>query len=263
MSSQITYDVTGRVATITLNRPDARNALSPELTGELIRLIRSADSDSAVKCILLRGEGAHFCGGGDVKSFQEPLTLPPDERYDVFERRLMVGNRLPQVLLDCSKPIVVATRGSVAGAGVALCLAADFVISGSSSYFLAAHVLIGLSLDCGLSGLLVAAMGVKAAKRLALLGERVDAREALELGIVTRVVADEELDDKVNELIARLAAGPSVAMAGSKRLLNSAAYPGFSRLLAMEADAVARCAQSTDFGNGVTAMLSRSSAKFD
>jgi 2-(1,2-epoxy-1,2-dihydrophenyl)acetyl-CoA isomerase len=106
-------------------------------------------------------------------------------------------------------------------------------------------------------------MGVKAAKRLALLGERIDALEALELGIVTRVVADDELDDKIRELTTRLAAGPGVAMAGTKRLLNSAAYPGFAGLLAMEADAVARCAQSTDFGKGVTAMLSRSSANFD
>ncbi|WP_233809983.1 enoyl-CoA hydratase/isomerase family protein [Paraburkholderia sp. HP33-1] len=100
IANQVTYDVARRIATNTLNRPETRNALSPDLISELIQLVRAADRNASVKCILLRGEGDHFCGGGDVRSFQQPLSLPPDERYEIFERRLMVGNRLLQVLRE-------------------------------------------------------------------------------------------------------------------------------------------------------------------
>jgi 2-(1,2-epoxy-1,2-dihydrophenyl)acetyl-CoA isomerase len=263
MSDQIIYSVSDRVATLTLNRPEVRNAISPEVIAEIIQLVRAADRDSNVKCILIRGAGDNFCAGGDVKSFQPALEAPPAERFEVFERRLMVGNRLPKVLLDCSKPIVIATRGAVAGAGMALCLAADFVIASDTSYFLAAHVHIGLCLDSGLSGLLVAAMGIKAAKRLALLGERIDAHEAVEVGLITRVVGDGQLEEEVQKLMARLAAGPALAMAGTRQLLHAAAYPEFSTRLAEESLAVARCAASADFRNGINAMLSRDKVKFD
>jgi len=263
MSDQINYLVTNRVATITLNRPEARNALSAELTAELIRMVRAADSDPDVKCLLIRGQGEHFSAGGDVKSFEQTLALPPEERFDNFERRLLVGNRLPQTLLDCGKPVVVATRGAVAGAGMTLCLAADFVVCGESSYFIAAHVLVGLSLDCGLSGLLVAGMGIKAAKRMALLGERVDAAQALALGLVSEVVADASLDERIDKLTSRLAGGPATAMAATKRLLNQAAIQNFTEQLAAEASLVARCAATEDFRKGVEGAVNRKPAVFD
>ncbi|UCV23636.1 enoyl-CoA hydratase/isomerase family protein [Ferribacterium limneticum] len=263
LSDEVIYTVADRVASITLNRPEVRNAISPEVIGEIIRLVRLADQDPQVKCLLIRGTGEHFCGGGDVKTFSEPLSLPAEERFDIFERRLFIGNRLPKALLDCSKPIVIATRGAVAGAGLALCLAADFVLCGESSYFLAAHVLIGLSLDCGLSGLLIPAMGIKAAKRLALLGEKINAEEALAVGIVTKVIPDAFLDEEVESLIGRLAAGPGTAMAGTKKLLNDVAYPNFTECLSGEASAVANCAASTDFPRGVEGMLTRRTPVFD
>ncbi|RON37933.1 enoyl-CoA hydratase/isomerase family protein [Pseudomonas brassicacearum] len=263
MPDIIKHAAQDRIATLTLNRPDARNALSPELIEELIKKFRAADSDPAIKCIVIQGEGEHFCAGGDVKGFSETLSLSAEERFTLFERKLLVGSRLPNLLLDASKPVVVATRGTVAGAGLALCLAADFVISDESSFFLAAHVHIGLSLDSGLSGLLVAAMGIKEAKRLTLLGERIDAQEALRLGIVSQVVPDEELLDAVEHLAQRLAAGPSTAMAASKALLNHAAYRGFCEQLAEEAVQVAKCAASKDFNSGITAVLGRKRPVFD
>ncbi len=263
MSEQIKYAVSDRVACITLNRPEARNALSPDVTAGLITLVRAADHDPDVKCVLIRGEGEHFSGGGDVKSFGETLSLTPDERYDMFERRLLVGNRLPQVLLDCTKPVVAATRGAVAGAGLAICLAADFVICASSSYFLAPHIFLGITLDCGLSSLLVGAMGIKAAKRLALLGDRVSAGEALDLGIVSQVIPDANLEEAVRSLTSRLAAGPAVAAANTKRLLNRAAYPGVVEQIAEESKAIAQCAATADFCEGVRATLARTKPAFD
>jgi 2-(1,2-epoxy-1,2-dihydrophenyl)acetyl-CoA isomerase len=255
--------IDGRVATLTLNRPEHRNALSPELSAALICEIRKADADPAIKVIVIQGEGEHFSAGGDVKGFQEALALSADERFDLFDRKLAVGNRLPKALLDARKPVVVVTRGAVAGAGMALCLAADFVLAADTTYFVAAHVLVGLSLDCGLSGLLVAAMGIKAAKRLALLGERVSSAEALALGIVTRVLPSEELESAAADLAQRLAAGPGVAMAETKALLNHAALTNFPDQLAQEAVSVATCAATEDFRKGILATLARKSAEFD
>lgn len=263
MLEYVKYAVNERIATITLDRPEARNALNPELTGELIQKVRLARADPEVKCILIQATGEAFCAGGDVKGFSEFLHLSPERRFDAFEQKLLIGNRLPKVLLDSPKPIVVATRGAVAGAGLSLCLAADFVISAETTYFIAAHVLVGLSLDCGLSGMLTAAMGIKAAKRLALLGERLDASQAMDLGIVTEVVSEADLDDATQKLVRRLAAGPATAMAQTKALLNRTAYHGFADQLAEEATAIAHCAATDDFCKGVQAAVRKQRCSFD
>jgi 2-(1,2-epoxy-1,2-dihydrophenyl)acetyl-CoA isomerase len=263
MSELIKHSVNGRVATLVLNRPQARNALSPELIEALIDAFRAAEADPAIKCIILTGEGEHFSGGGDVKSFNDTLAQSGAQRYSLYERKLLYGARLPNLIIQSRKPVIIQTRGAVAGAGLALCLAADFVISGQSSFFLAAHVHIGLSLDSGLSSLLVGAMGVKAAKRLALLGERIGTDEALALGIVTQVVADEALNEATQALAQRLAAGPAEALAGSKALINRVTYPGFDEQLVAEARQVARCAASDDFIHGIRAILDKAKPTFD
>jgi 2-(1,2-epoxy-1,2-dihydrophenyl)acetyl-CoA isomerase len=176
---------------------------------------------------------------------------------------VLLGNRMPRALLETSKPIVAATRGAVAGAAVALCLAADFVVAAESTYFLIAHVHIGLSIDCGLSGLLIGATGIKNAKRLALLGERVLAEEALSLGFITKLVTESSLDAEVENLTSRLARGPAIAMTGSKILLNQAAFQGLGDLLSAEAESIAKCAATDDFRKGVRGLLDRTATEFD
>lgn len=263
MSDALRYAVTDRVATLTLNRPEARNPLSPDVVAAFVASLHAADADRDVKAILIRAEGDNFSAGGDVKTFRTALESEPAARFEMFGSRLAVGNRLPQALIDSRKPIVAATRGAVAGAGMALCLGADFVISGESSFFLAAHVLVGLSLDCGLSGLLVATIGLKQAKRLALLGEKVGAQEALALGMVTRVVDDAEVDSEAMRLALRLAAGPTTAMEGSRKLLNDAAHRHFAEELYREGAWLATCAASGDFRTGVENFLQRERRPFD
>lgn len=252
-----------RIAILTLNRPESRNALSPDLIEVLLRHFREAEQDAQVKCILLRGAGECFSAGGDVKSFEATLELPAAERYALFEQRLLNAVRLPNLLLNSPKPVVVQAHGAVAGAGLALCLAADYVVSADNCQFIAAHVHVGLSVDAGISAMLNAAMGIKQAKRLALLGERIDAQQARELGIVTEVVNDDALQQTVDKVTARLAAGPAVAMAGSKALLNRMAYPDLDRQLVEEARAIARCTASDDFAKGIRAALQRKPATFD
>ncbi|SNC62773.1 2-(1,2-epoxy-1,2-dihydrophenyl)acetyl-CoA isomerase [Marinobacter sp. es.048] len=263
MPDLVLYSMSERVATLTLNRPETRNALSPELVESLIDQFRYAERDPQVKCIVIRGAGENLSSGGDVKGFNETLTLSSQERFSLFEKKLLVGSRLPNLLLNSRKPVIVEARGAVAGAGLALCLAADITICGKSSFFIAAHIHVGLSLDQGLSSLLVASVGVKAAKRLAFLGERVSAEEAASLGLVTQVVPDEELSDSMLKTARRLAKGPSVGLAGSKALLNLAAYPNFNEQLAAEAKHVAHCAATDDFLAGIRATLNGKRAEFE
>jgi 2-(1,2-epoxy-1,2-dihydrophenyl)acetyl-CoA isomerase len=262
-TSDVLYGVANRIATITLNRPEVRNALSHSVAAAVVRMLRQADSDPAVKCIVIKGAGEHFSAGGDVKGFGETLELSAEERYDQFERAVLLGNRMPRALLETSKPIVAATRGAVAGAAVALCLAADFVVAAESTYFLVAHVHIGLSIDCGLSSLLIGTTGIKTAKRLALLGERVMAEEALSLGFITKLVTESDFDAEVEKLTSRLARGPAAAMAGSKILLNQAAFQGLDDVLSAEAQSVAKCAATDDFRKGVRGLLDRTAVKFE
>ena len=263
MTDALKYEVADRIATLTLNRPEARNPLSPDVVASLVARLHAADADREVKVILIRAEGENFSAGGDMKSFKTALESGAQERAEMFGARLAVGNRLPQALVDSRKPIVTATRGAVAGAGIALCLGADFVVGSATSYFLAAHVLVGLSLDCGLSALLVGTVGIRQAKRLALLGEKVDAQEALALGIVTRLVDDAVLDEEARKLALRLAAGPSTAMAGSRRLLNEVAHRNFTEQLGREGAWIATCVTTDDFRTGVENFLQRERRPFD
>lgn len=263
MSDLLKIECRDRAARLTLNRPESRNALAPDLISALIQAVRDADADPMVKCILIQGEGEHFSAGGDVKGFAELMSTPQEQRRDLFERKVLVGNRLPKSLIEARKPVVVVARGAVAGAGVGLCLAADYVLCGESAYFMVAHVHVGLAVDCGVSSMLVGAVGIKQAMRLALLGERIDAREALRLGMVTEVMPDAELDAASEALLTRLCAGPSNAMAETKALLNEAAYGDLERQLAHEARAVGLCAGTNDFAEGLQAVTTKRRAQFE
>lgn len=262
MVEGLTCIIADRIATITLDRPDSRNSITPDVVYGLVEMLRAAEADDAVKCVLIQATGKDFSVGGDIKAFRQLLEQAPPERYDTFERKVLIGNRLPRALVDMTKPVVVSTRGGVAGMGVALCLAADFVVASETAYFLLAHVLIGLSLDCGLSGLLVPTMGLKAAKRLAMLGERALAPEALDLGMVTKVVPDETLEEAALALARRLANGPATALRATKSMLHHAAFGDFVGQLDLEVTGVARCAASDDFMQGIDSILNRKPARF-
>lgn len=253
----------GRIVHLTLNRPEARNALTHELIDELLRALRSAEPDPAVKCIVIRGKGEHFCAGGDVKGFSAMLAASPEDRQDQFERRVLAGGRLPQEILDYGKPVVALVQGAVAGAGLGLCLAADYVLCARSSFFVAAHVRVGQAVDCLVSTVLVQAMGTKAAMKMALLGERLDADQALRFGLVSEVVDDDGLEAAAQSVLERLCQGPAVAMAATKQLLNAAAYGNLGPQILLEARAVGRCAATRDFESGVTARLAREEPRFD
>lgn len=258
----VLYEVRDHVARLTLNRPKSLNALNLDMIEALRVATARAEVDPEVRAILVAGAGEHFMAGGDLKWFREQLALPPQERQPLFERTISDVHQTTQQLRRCGKPVVAAVRGAVAGFGLSLMLAADLALAADDAYFTLAYCNIALSPDGGATWSLPRAVGMKRAAEIALLGERFDARQALDWGLVNRVVAGDELLPQAEKLAARLAAGPAEALAGTKRLLNAAFETTLVEQLHAEQRAFAACGVNPDFAEGLAAFFEKRSARF-
>ncbi|WP_020415679.1 enoyl-CoA hydratase-related protein [Amycolatopsis sp. ATCC 39116] len=207
------------VGRITLNRPERRNALSPEMIDGLAQALSELNELDDVAALLITGAGRAFCSGGDVKAFAEqggegggaPAVDPAAIEQQRRAQRATVGT-----IYRSPKPVVAALPGAVAGAGVGLALAADLRIGCSSTVLVTAFADIGLSGDFGTAWLLDRMVGPTKARELLYLSPRIGANECLALGLVNRLIPDDELDSAAMSLAKRLAHGPSQALAGMK-----------------------------------------------
>jgi 2-(1,2-epoxy-1,2-dihydrophenyl)acetyl-CoA isomerase len=250
------------IATITFNRPEARNAISRAMVQELAELLRSFGARDDVRCLVFRGAAEHFCGGGDVQSFGETLSLASQERQQLYEGRVAASAELFELFENLHMPVVALVRGAVAGAGLSFVLGADFVLAAPNAFFVFAHGRLGIALDSALSYYLPRVVGQRKAAELALLGARIEATAAQALGIVTRVVASEELDAEGEKLTVKLARGAAQAMGETRQLLRRSARHSIGEQVRLEAKAVGRCAASVDFKEGVSAFLENRSPRF-
>jgi enoyl-CoA hydratase/carnithine racemase len=220
----------GPVLTVTLNRPARKNAMDDAAWVALGEALHSARGDDSVRVLVLTGAGGDFCSGADVggtRRAEHPLS-----------RMRWIGD-IALLLHDMPKPVIAQVDGVAVGAGLNLALACDFVVATPQARFSEIFARRGLSLDFGGTWLLPRIVGLQQAKRLALLAEIIDAQEAQRLGLVTWLKEHDEMGGFVAELAARLAAGPPVAMAQSKAMLNSATTQTFSQALAEEGRAAA------------------------
>lgn len=246
------------VATLTLNRPEARNALSPEMQSGLDEAFHGFAEDEEVRCVVLRGAGQHFMAGGDVKSFASALAEEdPAEIRGHFLHRIHEIHSLVLAMRRLPKPIVASVRGAVAGAGVSLAAACDLVTAAEDAFFTLAYTHIGTSPDLGSTYALPRSLGIKKAMEMALLGERLGAETMARHGLVNFVVPTDELEAKTDEIARRLAAGPTRAYGHAKRLLLASFENQIERQLQMEAEAFADCATTPDFREGVTAFVEK------
>jgi 2-(1,2-epoxy-1,2-dihydrophenyl)acetyl-CoA isomerase len=244
---------------ITLNRPDAMNAWNAQFGVDLLAAVEQAAGDDDVRAVVITGAGRAFSAGADLKAgFDSSASGRPDLRRLLHERYhpIITGVR------HMPKPVVAAVNGPAAGIGCSLALACDLVVARESAYFLLAFVNIGLVPDGGSSLLVPERVGFGRALEMAMLGERIPARQALDWGLINRVTADDELGATVDELAARLASGPTRAYAGIKRQLNAWAYGGMEEQLALEADIQQEQAESGDFEEGVQAFVEKRPAAF-
>ena len=268
-TDQLLCEIEAGVATITLNRPDKRNALSNELTPALRRVLLDADTDPAVRCVVITGAGRAFCSGGDVSGMGGNASPPPmasdapKRTIDDAIRNLQQGQEtLTLRLFDLSKPTIAALPGAAAGAGMSIALACDLRIAAQSAFITTAFANIGLSGDYGGSWLLTRLVGPSRAKELYYTSRRVGADEGLALGIFNEVVADDELMARTQTLAGSIASGPPIALRYMKENLNRAVGTDLRSALAMEADRMVRCTRTDDHKEAVQAFMAKRKPTF-
>jgi 2-(1,2-epoxy-1,2-dihydrophenyl)acetyl-CoA isomerase len=258
--SAVSTDRRGAELRITLNRPDAMNAWDRALGDDLRAAVEGAAVDPEVRVVVLTGAGRGFSSGADLKAGFDPTPAGhPDVQTTLRERYhpIITGvRRMP-------KPVIAAVNGPAVGIGCSLALAADLVIAKESAYLLLAFINIGLVPDGGSSLFVPERAGLGRATEMAMLGERIGARQALEWGLVNRVVADEDFDAEVDALAARLAAGPTAAYAALKRELNAWAFARMDEQLELEAQLQQEAAASPDFAEGVRAFIEKRPPSFE
>jgi 2-(1,2-epoxy-1,2-dihydrophenyl)acetyl-CoA isomerase len=261
VASHETVDVTGdgSAARILLNRPDALNAWNEQFGRDLLDAVTTVSEDDSVRAVLITGSGRGFSSGADLK---EQRGSNDGELPDLSARLKEVYHPIITGLREMPKPVVAAVNGPAVGIGCSLALAADLIVAAESAYFLLAFVNIGLVPDGGSTAFLPARVGYARAAEMAMLGERVPARQALDWGLINEVVSDDELEDTSTALLERLASGPTASYAGSKRLLNRRMYADLAGQLDAEAEAQRAQGNSKDFIEGVVAFVEKRPPNF-
>jgi 2-(1,2-epoxy-1,2-dihydrophenyl)acetyl-CoA isomerase len=251
VSVLLTEDRDG-VRTLTLNRPERKNAINPELWGALAEALRAADTDDTVRALVLTGAGGAFCSGADIGTGE---SIHP-------RRKLQRLTDVALALHNLSVPTIAKVTGVAVGAGWNLALGCDLVVATPESKFCQIFSKRGLSVDLGGSWLLPKIVGLQQAKRLVMLADMILADEALGLGLVTWVQAAEQIDGFVDALAGRLAAGPPFALAQSKALLNDGAAASFAQALANEARAQPGNFATADSGEAYRAFAAKQDPEF-
>ncbi|MBV9522590.1 MAG: enoyl-CoA hydratase/isomerase family protein [Alphaproteobacteria bacterium] len=247
----------GAVATVELNRPKALNALDAALADGLVACFGRIAGDRRVRVVVLKGAGAGFMAGGDIRGFQEMMHLLAAEKRREFERFVHRAHPVILAMRHLPLPIIAAVHGAVAGFGMSLMLAADLAIAAEDAFFTLAYCHLGTSPDGGATYFLPRHVGSKKAMEIALLGDRFDSAAALRWGLVNEVVGRAALADRVAALAARLADGPAAAYAATKRLFDRSAGASLPDQLQAEAENFAQCAASDDFAEGVAAFIGK------
>jgi 2-(1,2-epoxy-1,2-dihydrophenyl)acetyl-CoA isomerase len=253
----VNYYRRGGAAKIELNRPDRLNAWNEQLSVDLLAALTAAADDPGVRAVLITGAGRAFSSGADLRADGEHATA--DGIYARLTERyhpIMVGVR------QMPKPVVSGVTGAAAGIGLSLALSCDLVVAAESAFFLLAFVNIGLVPDGGSSLLVPSRVGFARAAEMAMLGERVGASQALEWGLINRVWPDEDFAARADELVGRLAEGPTGSYAGMKRQLNRWLYDRMDSQLEFEAQIQREMAGSGDFVEGVTAFTEKRPPRF-
>jgi len=263
MAGTVLLEVVEAVATLTLNRPEALNALSVEMMEDLAEAVRQLAGRKDVAVVVIRGAGEHFMAGGDLKDFARQLHLSPETRLATFKAMIVQHiNPTVEILQGLQQPVVACVRGACAGFGLSLMAGCDLVVAADNAKFTTAYSAIALSGDGGASYFLPRVVGARKAAELLLLAERFDAIEAQRLGLVNRVVPVAGLDEAVEALVTRLKNGPRHAYGEIKRLLAASHDNQIESQLQCEAEAFARCAATADFAEGVTAFLDKRAPGF-
>jgi 2-(1,2-epoxy-1,2-dihydrophenyl)acetyl-CoA isomerase len=248
----ILFEVDRGVARITLNRPDVLNSIHTDMSGEIQEALARATREREIRAVLLTGTGRGFCAGQDLDEVR-----PGSSAGDFADHVRTVYNPLVRGLRMLEKPVVCAVNGVAAGAGANLALACDLVIAAEEASFVQSFAKIGLVPDTGGSFFLPQLVGMARATALAMLAEKITARQAVEIGLIYRACPAATLQEESTTLAVHLAAQPTLGLGLTKRLLNSAGANGLDAQLALEAELQGEAGRSADYVEGVTAFLAK------
>ncbi|QQS41317.1 MAG: enoyl-CoA hydratase/isomerase family protein [Acidobacteriota bacterium] len=260
MFETVKYEINENVATIILNRPEALNALSRQITADLTSAIEKAIEDGA-RAVIVTGEGRAFCAGGDLREMK--VLWESEGRIEAFlEDPLAALHGLITLIRETPVPFIAAVNGVCAGAGSNIALACDLVIASESASFNQAFIKIGLSPDCGGSFFLPRAVGEKRAAELLMTGDTISASDALSMGMINRAVPDEMLMQETSVLAAKLAAAPTAVIGRIKKMLNASSSNDLDAQLRIEHEMQLESGRGGDFKEGVAAFLEKRPPQF-
>jgi 2-(1,2-epoxy-1,2-dihydrophenyl)acetyl-CoA isomerase len=254
MTEQVLESRKEGLLTITLNRPDRRNAMSPALTKELREAVTRAAVDADVRAVLIRGAGGTFSVGGDMQRAVEPKE---ELTYEALQVDLRSRTEVIKLLHEMPKPVVAMVQGAAAGAGLGLALACDIRIVGENAKITTAFAKVGLSGDFATAYHLTKIVGSAKARELFMLSPVLRGREAHELGMMTRVVPDADVEEVATTIATALANGPTVALGYIKKNINNAENHEFDVYFDAEIQFQARCAGTADHKDAAAAFLAK------
>ena len=258
MYETIRYEKTAGVANVALNRPKKLNAFDGTMHEELYAALDDAAADDGIRCVVLRGEGRGFSAGADLAQIIESADGDPD-----LGKYLRTSySRLIKRMASMQKPIVAALHGPVYGAGVGIALACDLRVAAESAKFSVAFIKIGLMPDAGISFFLPRLVGLGRAMEMSLLGDAVEAEEALRIGLVNRVVPEEKLAEETAALAGRLASTPTAAIGRTRQALHASFEGDLETVLEREAEGQTFCGYTADHKEGVRAFFEKREPRF-
>jgi 2-(1,2-epoxy-1,2-dihydrophenyl)acetyl-CoA isomerase len=262
MTEVITLDIADSVATVTLNRAKALNALNREMAEGMNHIFPALAENSSVRCLVIKGAGDHFMAGGDIRYFQQCLALPESKREAEVASVIKMVNDAAAALRGLPQPVIASIRGNVAGFGMSLVAACDLAVAANDARFTQAYSQIATTPDGGNTFFLPRLVGLKRALELSLLNQSLDAEAALELGLINKVVAVGELEIETDKMARRITQGSVQAMAGVKALLNASLQNTLEQQLELEQASFVRCALGADFKEGLDAFVGKRRPEF-
>lgn len=260
----VLVDVRDSICRITFNRPEALNAITVDVMIALKEITEQLRENKDVRVVIMQGQGDHFMAGGDVKAFKTMLDGEPDrdKTAEQFDARLTRVHATIENMRAMPQPIIASVRGAAAGAGVSLMLACDLALVAEDAFFTLAYCHIGTSPDGGSTYALPRTVGLKKAMEIALLGDRFTAQDALDWGMINRVVPPADLQAETDKLAGRLAKAAGHANAEAKALLNASFHNGLTGQLDAEKAAFIRNTRTGDFYEGITAFSEKRKPDF-
>ena len=260
--STVVTSLKGGIYEITMNRPKQLNALNWELLNELIEAIGVAENDSNVRCIVIRGEGQHFMAGGDILYFHKLLDWDKQSKVEEFSKLISTVHEFVENIAALPVPVIASVRGAAAGFGISLVAGCDLAIASTTSFYTSAYNLLGTSPDGGSTYYLSRSVGAKKAMEIVLTTKRYSAQDALQMGLINKVVEDGELEKATAQIAGLIENSSRIAVRNAKRLVRNSFQSDLTGQLQSELDCFLECAVSEDFAEGVRAFVEKRKPEF-